>query len=55
MYQLRTNERRESKTVVLEELAPLYTMNLRDGTDQRGVDPKFKTIEWRLSPEALWL
>lgn len=45
MYQLRTKERCESKTVILEELALLHEINLRVVTDQRAVDPRIKTIE----------
>lgn len=53
--QLRTKERCDSKAVVLEEVVVLHGVNLREGTDQRGGDPRIKSIEWRLSPEALRL
>lgn len=39
------NERGEVKTVALEELVLLHTVNLRDWKDQRGVDPGIKTVE----------
>lgn len=54
-YQLRTKESCDSKPVVLEELVVLHRVNLREGTDQRGGDPRIRSTELRLSPEALGL
>lgn len=41
--------------MAMEEQVLLHTVNLRDRTNQRRVNPEIKTIEGRLSPEVLWL
>lgn len=45
MDQLRTKERCDSKPVALEEVVVLHSVNLREGTDQRGGDPRIRSIE----------
>lgn len=52
---VKNKERCDSKPVVLEEWVVLHSVSLREGADQRGVDPRIWSMERRLSPEALWL